>query len=478
MHTIILLLTYRKRLINSYFLLKLGREREERNYYQLERDRLSTFWDVATKQLEESRAECRVKDRELEETEERHQMEVKIYKQKVKHLLYEQENHLAGLKAENMLSLKVAREEHQRQEQQHLNDKQLLTAQLHDKDKQYQELLRDTKTAQSEEIERLREAFEERVREMEKRYSTRVSNLRHDLQLRLKSEVSETEERKNAQIEQMKRKHEKAFNEIKNYYNDITLNNLAMISTLKEEIKAKEEKLERNEQLLATVQTENKKLAEPLRKAREQLVELQRQLGSQEKEKSALISAQSKLKSSQKKVENLSWEVEVLKQKYDRALRERDEIHERFSSAIIDMQQKSGLKYKILERKIVTMREQLDVKDAQLHASSKGPVSSASQQLQSKADSVRDVVLEQNDRIRRLERQISQMRLRREWGDVSSPTITTSSGSSSSESSSSVSGSTGGSGGSGTTSRTRSGTTRGSGPSGQQSQDREYLSDD
>ena len=100
------------------------------------------------------------------------------------------------------------------------------------------------------------------------------------------------------------------------------------------------------------------------------------------------------------------------------------------------------------------------------------------QQLQSKADSVRDVVLEQNDRIRRLERQISQMRLRREWGDVSSPTITTSRGSSSSESSSSVSGSTGGSGGSGTTSRTRSGTTRGSGPSGQQSQDREYLSDD
>ena len=268
--------------------------------------------------------------------------------------------------------MKVAREEHQRQEQQHLNDKQLLTEQLHEKDKQYQTLIRDTKATQSEEIERLREAFEERVREMEKRYSTRVSNLRHDLQLRLKSEVSETEERKNAQIEQMKRKHEKAFNEIKNYYNDITLNNLAMISTLKEEIKGKEDKLERNEQLLATVQSENKKLAEPLRKAKEQLVELQRQLGSQEKEKSALISAQSKLKSSQKKVENLSWEVEVLKQKYDRALRERDEIHERFSSAIIDMQQKSGLKYKILEKKIVTMREQLDVKDAQLHATTKG----------------------------------------------------------------------------------------------------------
>ena len=41
----------------------------------------------------------------MEESEERHQTEVKVYKQKVKHLLYEQENHLADLKAENMVRL-------------------------------------------------------------------------------------------------------------------------------------------------------------------------------------------------------------------------------------------------------------------------------------------------------------------------------------------------------------------------------------
>ena len=41
------------------------------------------------------------------------------------------------------------------------------------------------------------------------------------------------------------------------------------------------DRLERNEQLLGTVQQENKKLAEPLRKAREELADLTRQLGSQ-----------------------------------------------------------------------------------------------------------------------------------------------------------------------------------------------------
>ena len=61
---------------------------------------------VSDWQLDECRAEARVKDRELEESEERHQTEVKVYKQKVKHLLYEQENHLADLKAENMVSYK------------------------------------------------------------------------------------------------------------------------------------------------------------------------------------------------------------------------------------------------------------------------------------------------------------------------------------------------------------------------------------
>lgn len=55
------------------------------------------------------------------------------------------------------------------------------------------------------------------------------------------------EERKNDQIEHIKKSHEKAFNEIKNYYNDITLNNLAMIATLKEEIKERDVKIERSE---------------------------------------------------------------------------------------------------------------------------------------------------------------------------------------------------------------------------------------
>lgn len=46
-------------------------------------------------------------------------------------------------------------------------------------------------------------------------------------------ELSEVEERKNKQIAELMKNHEKAFSEIKSYYTDITLNNLALISSLK-----------------------------------------------------------------------------------------------------------------------------------------------------------------------------------------------------------------------------------------------------
>ena len=57
---------------------EVDREREERNYFQLERDKVNTFWDITKRQLDESKATIRNKERELEDAEERHQVEIKV----------------------------------------------------------------------------------------------------------------------------------------------------------------------------------------------------------------------------------------------------------------------------------------------------------------------------------------------------------------------------------------------------------------
>ena len=43
----------------------------------------------------------------MEELEERHQVEIKVYKQKVKHLLYEHQNNVSQLKEEQERALKL-----------------------------------------------------------------------------------------------------------------------------------------------------------------------------------------------------------------------------------------------------------------------------------------------------------------------------------------------------------------------------------
>jgi hypothetical protein len=84
-----------------------------------------------------------------------------------------------------------------------------------------------------EQITELRHDFERQVKEIEAKYEKKMRTLRDELDLRRKTEIHEIEERKNSQINTLMKNHEKAFSDIKNYYNDITLNNLALINTLK-----------------------------------------------------------------------------------------------------------------------------------------------------------------------------------------------------------------------------------------------------
>ena len=74
-------------------------------------DKVNSFWEITKKDLEDKKAELRNKDREMEEMEERHQVEIKVYKQKVKHLLYEHQNNVTTLKADGEMALKLQQDD-------------------------------------------------------------------------------------------------------------------------------------------------------------------------------------------------------------------------------------------------------------------------------------------------------------------------------------------------------------------------------
>jgi len=75
--------------------------------------------------------------------------------------------------------------------------------------------------------------FESEAIELEQKYEQKLTNQYESLILKHRMEITEVEERKNAQIANLTKNHENAFTEMKNYYNDITLNNLSLIKSMK-----------------------------------------------------------------------------------------------------------------------------------------------------------------------------------------------------------------------------------------------------
>lgn len=346
---------------------ELDREREERNYFQLERDKVNTFWEITKRQLEERKAELRNKDREMEEAEERHQVEIKVYKQKVKHLLYEHQNNIAELKAESTVALKLAQDDHKGNEQDLRKDKRSLKVELKEQELSHEDVVKNLKKGHDEHVTKLRQDFERQVKEIESKYDKKMKALREELELRRKTEIHEIEERKNGQINTLMKNHEKAFSDIKNYYNDITLNNLALINSLKEQVEEMKKKEERMEKQMNEIMAENKRLTEPLQKAREEVEELRKQLANYEKDKASLASAKARLKVQEEELRSLHWEHEVLQQRFSQTQSERDELYGKFVKAIHEVQQKSNFKNLLLEKKLTALADTLEKKEAQLN---------------------------------------------------------------------------------------------------------------
>jgi len=346
---------------------ELEREREERNYFQLERDKVNTFWEITKRQFDEKKAELRNKDREMEDAEERHQIEIKVYKQKVKHLLYEHQNNISELKTESSIALKRAQEEHRDQESELRKDKRSLKVINKEQELAHENEHKDLRMKQDQYITELRENFEREAREIEAKYEKKLRVLRDELELKRKSEIHEIEERKNGQINALMKNHEKAFSDIKNYYNDITLNNLALINSLKEQIEEMKKKDERMEKEMAEIQLQNKRLIEPLQKAREEVDDLRKQLANYQKDKASLSSAKARLRVMDKDMKSLQWEHEVLEQRFGKTQAERDELYKKFVKAIHEVQQKSNFKNLLLEKKLSALADSLEKKEAQLN---------------------------------------------------------------------------------------------------------------
>jgi hypothetical protein len=217
---------------------EVDKERAERNFFQLERDKVNSFWEISQRQLEEAKATMRNKERELEDAEERHQVEIKVYKQKVKHLLYEHQNNITELKRDGTVAMTLEEEQHRQHDADIRQEKRSLKVELKEMELAHQDATKALKMEHDKAVTAMREEFEKMAAgmyihrqdsvthvllycgvlcgaELQAKHEKKMVAQRDELELRRKTEIHEVEERKNGQINTLMKNHEKAFSDIK-----------------------------------------------------------------------------------------------------------------------------------------------------------------------------------------------------------------------------------------------------------------------
>jgi DNA repair exonuclease SbcCD ATPase subunit len=182
-----------------------------------------------------------------------------------------------------------------------------------------------------------------------------------------KDEIKAIEDRKHVMIDYLMNEHQKAFMDIKNYYNDITHNNLDLIKSLKEEVKDLESEERKDQLKLYEKMSENKKLSAPLKKMQDDVIALREQLEEYRTEKQEMKKVKANLLIVENNQNTLLWEQETLLLRLEDLKKEKNELELNLKSSIYEVKQKAAFKGMLLEKKLNALSKIQEEREAQLN---------------------------------------------------------------------------------------------------------------
>ena len=158
-------------------------EREEKDFHQflMEREKINYFWIVEKKTFSEKQAQLRNKEREYQDLEERQQIELKMFQQRLKHLRYHQLDEIVEMKTEAELALKLQEDQHRIGEAEIKKDKRALKVDMKEAEVAQEDFIRMLKLEQDRKILELRQEFDLRARDMQQKYELRMKTIRDDM---------------------------------------------------------------------------------------------------------------------------------------------------------------------------------------------------------------------------------------------------------------------------------------------------------
>jgi hypothetical protein len=346
---------------------KLFEERIKRNYIQMEKEMIADFYNGTRKDLDESKNMITIHDHDIEQMEEDHKIEMTVYMRKLQYLEYEHQNKdtkLVMTNAQNAMA-EERKDFLTREEEQKKMKKQLLGDYKKNDTKSIEDIkLLEEKQASLLKIEQ--NDLENSKNRLIEKYEEKLENLRRDLELRIKVEIHELDERKHKHINDLCDSHKKQYEEVKGSYNAMTKQHLSLI---KQTMGDKEDIDRRTDVVKKCIKDLQDKINEsegPKQKAEIDLKAAEKELWTYIRSKMPLGSANARLELLREKYKKMLKDKEDLDEKYRTLENQKADMYKKFDDAMVRLQRQTDYKNAVLENKLGQLQEEYEKKKPQL----------------------------------------------------------------------------------------------------------------
>lgn len=346
--------------------VQIKQEKQLLNEFQQQRERVEKFWLLEKKKREDMKMDLRNKIRQRQDLEEKHAFELKVYKQKIAHLQHEIQGATTNVKIDAERQMKLLQEENRDL----AHDLQTNTRTIKVLKKEYElahiDIQKANKQTEGIRVSALRHEFERAAEELKASYARKLTLVRKKYGDIRRREVAVIEQRKNEHIAALIERHKRSFEDIKTYYHEITQNNIEQIIQLKAQLTDMKNHERENVTNVNKYTREHRRLFQPLLETKAEVARLTHELEVYEEEKVALSGAKKSLAALEEQYKNKQWEHEILQQRAAHLREEKTELQNKLERTIYDVQQKSGFKNLLLERKYEAMSQDLEKTQAAL----------------------------------------------------------------------------------------------------------------
>ena len=346
---------------------KLKDLKTKRNFVQQERELISSYYQISIDEQKNLESQIEKEAKLIEEMETNHKYEIATFSNKYQHLEFEHENFTEKTLVNSCLAA-VDEEEKIRKKREEIFflDKQELKNTLKvDTEKNRNEI-----DAEKENLKKgydiVKKQLDDSLKKVKENYDIKISNLEADLELRLKIEIHELEERKNLHRSCLVKSFEER---MKNWKDE-------SIQQIRENINLIKTNTENYDQLLA----ENQNLINEEKSLDKEISELSDKLSKSKEKHFQILNRLAKyynqeinLKNMKSKISSLKSNVNETKIKSDEAFKKKEvlfkeinEIMSKYTGAVERFKERAEYKNSLLDNHLNSLNEKYDTKEEEI----------------------------------------------------------------------------------------------------------------